>query len=310
MKPSGDEIDARGGRVTTDETRIVVLLPEMAEARDQFMDLGRLANRLWREKWIVLGVTLLVGFAGVLYAALATTWYRAEVILSPAQDMASSGIAAQLASMAGEVGLVAMGGRVSQVEPIAILRSKSFARSFIEKQGISQLLLSQKRASAMFDLGANDGSDDIRDAVSYFDKYVRSVSEDRRTGLVTLKVDWPDPVLASEWANLIAGEINRTVRDRALASAAQNIEYLTDQLRSTNIVSLEQSTQRMLEVETQKLMVARGNDEFAFRVIERADVPKDPVRPRRLLLVFASVLLGGLLGTLLALVRSRELDAA
>ena len=43
------------------------------------------------------------------------------------------------------------------------------------------------------------------------------------------------------------------------------------------------------------VMLARGNKEYAFRVLDSAQIPKEPIRPKRLLLVVLGTVVGGLL---------------
>jgi len=61
---------------------------------------------------------------------------------------------------------------------------------------------------------------------------------------------------------------------------------------------MQQTIGRLLETEMQKLMLARGNEQFAFRIIDSAEVPKRRVRPQRTLIV----LVGGILGAMLSLI--------
>ncbi len=53
----------------------------------------------------------------------------------------------------------------------------------------------------------------------------------------------------------------------------------------------------------QKLMLARGNAEFAFRVIDRAEVPKVRTKPRRTLIVVLAMVLGGMFAAFVVLSR-------
>jgi uncharacterized protein involved in exopolysaccharide biosynthesis len=64
-------------------------------------------------------------------------------------------------------------------------------------------------------------------------------------------------------------------------------------------VTLQQSIGRLLESELQKLMLARGNEEFAFRVIDAASPPKERVRPKRALIAVVGTMLGGMLAVLI-----------
>ena len=144
---------------------------------------------------------------------------------------------------------------------------------------------------------------DVRDAVKYFDRKVRRVSEDRRSGMVTLSIEWKDPDVAAEWANLIATRVNEQMRQRALADARANVDYLQREIAATNLVALQQAIGRLLELELQKFMFAKGNQEFSFRVVDKAQIPKKRSRPNRALIMASSVVLGGLLSIAILLFR-------
>ena len=48
---------------------------------------------------------------------------------------------------------------------------------------------------------------------------MRRVSEDRKTGLVTLSIQWKDSVVAANWANAVVMRLNEAI-NKALASPA------------------------------------------------------------------------------------------
>jgi uncharacterized protein involved in exopolysaccharide biosynthesis len=75
-------------------------------------------------------------------------------------------------------------------------------------------------------------------------------------------------------------------------------------MASNNIVTLEQSISRIMETEMQKLMLARGNDEYAFRVIDHAQPPRVRSRPRRSLLVASAFVVSGMFSLLLVFIRA------
>jgi uncharacterized protein involved in exopolysaccharide biosynthesis len=244
-------------------------------------------------RWLVLSITALFAVAGVAYALLATPWYRAEVILVAADKKSLPGALGQLGGLASLAGVnLAAGGNQ---EPLAVLRSKGYARDFITQEGLMPVLLEG--------IDSGGAPPDIRDAVRRFDR-LRSVSEDIKTGVLTLGVRWKDPSLAAQWANAYVMGVNARLRAQALAEAQRNVEYLQKEIAATSIVSLQQSMGRVLEGEMQKLMLARGNDEFAFKVVDPATPPKFRDSPKRTLVVVASTLAGGLFSLLVLLVRA------
>jgi len=258
------------------------------------IDLFDMGRTLWASRWLIVAVALVCGGLGAAYAWLATPWYRSEVLLIAADNRTDQGLMGQLGQLGGLASLAGINiGTTNKVEPLAILKSREFAGSFIEQRGLLTILFAD-----LWDADAKkwrtrpDRVPDIRDAINYFDKKVRRVSDDRKTGLVVLAIEWKDPVLAARWANEMAREINRQTRERALKTATTNIAYLNSELQATRLVTLQDAIGRLLESEMQKLMIAQGNEEFAFRVVDKGQVPKRSFKPRRLIAIVGAVAVG------------------
>ena len=143
----------------------------------------------------------------------------------------------------------------------------------------------------------------MHDAVKFFDEDVRRVQEDKKNGVVRLAIEWTDPVLAARWANLLVERVNDRMRQRALHDAEANLAYLQRELATAQMVALQESIGRLIEGELQSLMLAKGNEEFAFRVIDPAVAPKWRSAPRRLQIVVLSIIAGGLLGCMIVFAR-------
>ena len=265
----------------------------LPQAYDDEIDLWALWDTVWSGRWLIIAITSLFAVGGIAYALMAQEWWRADVVLAPADKKALPGALGQLGGLASLAG-VNIGGGGDQ-EPLAVLRSKGFARAFITEQDLMSVLLK--------DVKSTDGKPlDIRDALREFDK-VRSVSDDKKTGLVTLGVRWKDPETAASWANLLVKRLNERQRAQALAESQRNVDFLQKEMASTSVVSLQQSMGRVLEGEMQKLMLARGNEEFAFKVIDPATSPKQRDAPKRALVAIVATLAGGFLGLLAVFLR-------
>lgn len=254
-------------------------------------------RQLWAARWRIIFGAVLCGAAGAAYALLVTPVYRAQVSLLPAHTSNSQGLASQLGGVVGLAGLAGINlGGAEKTEPMAVLGSRDFAQAFIERKGLVPVLLAEKwdaQKKNWKEPGPNQP--DIRDAVEYFDKHVRRIGEDRKSGVVVLIVDWRSPMEAAAWANEMAAQVNSQMRDRAIGDAERSIAYLRSQLESANQVSLQQSISRLLESQMQQLMMARGNDEYAFRVVDSARVPKKRIFPKRTLITLGSALVGAFL---------------
>ncbi len=272
---------------------------------DNGIDVLELLAALWRDKWLVIAVTGLCTLAGVAYALIAKEWFQADVILLQQTDnkSMSSGLA-QLGGLASLAGINIPGSGSAQA-PVAVLKSLDFAREFIQdKNLITVLLVDEWDAKAGHWKVTNPKKQpDIRDAVKFFDKTVRAVAEDKKTGLVTMSITWTDPVVTADWANTLVDRVNARLREQAMLEAQRNIEYLRGEMSATSVTSLQQSIGKVLESEMQKLLLARGRDEYAFKTIDHAFPPKTRVKPQRVVVVITGFILGGVLSLFLVMLR-------
>ena len=307
MEKTPEGTDDRTG-VTTPAVpteRVVYVMPEdalRAGAGDE-IDLLRAWQILWQGKWWIVGITALFAVASVAYALTLTHWFKAEVLLAPAEQKAVPDIGGSFGALVGLAG-ISVGGR-GNAEALAVLSSRDFARGFIEDESLLTVFFADR-----WDVEQNLWKDedpeqwpDLREAVKYFDENILSVQEDEKTGLVTLVIEWTNPELAGQWADDLVKRLNDHMRADALAEAQTNVGFLQRELASTSLVALDQSIGRLLESELQKLMLAKGNEEFAFRVIDSAEVPKRPSKPRRRLIVLLAVVLGGALSVFVVFLR-------
>lgn len=281
----------------SDERLVYVMPQDVAVVHPhEEINLAVLWDIVWHGKWRIIAVTTVFALASVAFVLLATAWYRAEVLLAPAEEKTAPSIAAQFGGLASLAGINVNGGGTA--EPVAVLNSREFARAFIQDYQLLPVFFSD-RWDASGNRWLGDDADewpDIRDAVRFFHERVLRVVDDRQDGMVTVAVEWTDPEVAAEWASALVRRLNARLRERALREAEKNLAYLQGELTQTNMITLQQSIGRLLETELQKSMLARGNEEFAFRVIDPASPPKNPDWPRPLLFVAVGIVLGGFLG--------------
>jgi uncharacterized protein involved in exopolysaccharide biosynthesis len=283
-------------------------IPSNAAPSSAMSDVIEFARITWRGRWLIVSCGLVCGLLMGVYAFTAEPWYRAQVTLLPVESKSAQGLLGQLGPLSGLAGLAGIsldgGGRA---EPVAVLRSRDFAREFIERQRLITVLFAEKWDAKLRKWKTSpDKAPDIRDAVKYFDKDIRRIGEDRKLSLVILTVDWKDAKLAADWANQIAVDINAKLRARAIEDAETSIAYLREQLASTKEVSLQQSISRLIESQMQTVMVARGNEEYAFRVIDKAYPSKKRFKPVRSLLILGGAFIGGLLSCVYLVIREQR----
>lgn len=265
----------------------------------QDLDLARVvatALRGWKK-------ILAAALAGALIAALVSMYlpsvYRAQVLVAPVQQGGSGALGAlqsQVGGLAALAGIDLGGTADTRKESFARLASSGFARDFIVTEQLLPALYPERWDAQAGQWRAGEKVPTIEDGVRRFTRDVRAVNEDRKTGLVTLTVDWYDPVLAEQWANGLIELANERLRADAVANSRQRIDFLNAELRKTDVLELRQAIYRLIESQLNTAMMASVQKEFAFRVIDAAVVPDRRARPRRMVLTVVGGLLGATAG--------------
>lgn len=261
---------------------------------------------LWRRRLLIV-VCVLIGTA--IFAVIAFTMtpvYRATCIMVPA-NLERSGVGAGLSSSLGSVGglasLIGLTGgpdNTETQEALAVLRSREFTGRFISDRRVLRELYPK-----IWDPVSDGWKKGTRNAPSLgqaFDDFdsLRQVTEDKRTGLISLQIDWRDPELAAQWANELVDRLNTEMRERAIARADSAVEYLQKELNGTALVETRESISRLLAVQVNRRMLASVTQQYAFSIVDKATAPErsDPIRPRRGFLLATGITLGFVLSIL------------
>ena len=290
-------------------------------------------------RWLIAGITFLSTAIAIGYALLTTPVYRAEVLLAPVGRDSDSqrGLVAAFSQMGGlgNIAGIALPTERDVETAIATLKSRRFLERFIAENNIKPIMFEDRwdpERGAWIDDGGSlidrvrsallvKGSIRSRsnekllpgeptgwEAYELFRKSVLSVSKDRRTGLVTVRVEWKDPELAAKWANALVARLNEELRRQAIEKSQRSIRYLQEQIEETSIADLRALLYRLIEEHVKNVTLARTTSEYVFRVIDPAVPPERHVRPRRTLLVLLGAALGLFLGSAYSYVRHGALQ--
>lgn len=280
----------------------VVVPPAVEEDRFEFTRLVATLLGAWKAALIggVIGGILAAGLSMFM-----SPLYRAYAVIAPVE--ANSGIGSSLRNQLG--GLAALAGvdignsASRKEESFAKLASDGFARDFIITDNLIPVLFPEKWDARTKTWRAGEKAPTIGDAVTRFTRDVRSVSEDRKNGLVTVTIEFGSAEIAANWANRMVELVNERLRVEATQNAQRSIEYLNHELDKTNVVELRQAIFRLIENQVNNAMLANVQREYAFRFIDRAVAPEKRFSPRRAILTVVGVLAGAMLGVGILLMR-------
>lgn len=260
-------------------------------------------------KLMILAISSSVMIVATLATFLITPVYRSEILLAPVTERATPRGLGSLVSQLGNLSSFSIPGlnhgANAKNEAIATLLSRDFTKEFIVSENLLPIIFdnSWDENAGTWNVSAEDVPT-LSEAFQCFDEDIRTVTEDRVTGLITLTIDWHDRHLASQWANELVKRVNERLRQRAVAESEKSINYLQRELRKTSVVELQQAIYRLIEAQIKEIMIANVRDEYSFKVIDSAEVPdeNDYVSPNRPIVATTSLIVGLLIATAIAFV--------
>ena len=282
----------------------VYYLPTQMPVEDDEINLLDYWRILMRYKWLIILLTITSAAGTIAYAFSLTPIYRAEVTLAPASEdkSAASALAGQFGGLASLAGVSLGGGGGKTEEAIATLNSRLFTDTFIKEKNLMPILFADMwdKNSENWKVESDKDKPTSWKAYKLFHSDIRSISEDKKTGMLALSIEWKDPEIATLWANELVKRINSHQKAAAIKEAQQSIEYLKNELQETSVVEMRQAIFRLIEAQTKNIMLANVRDEFVFKIIDPAVVPEEKIKPKKKLMAILGTIVGFMLGVFLA----------
>ena len=295
-----------------------------ANEYDDEIDLRELFGVLWSGKIKIIVITAVFAVASVFYALSIPNQYKATALLASAQS-GGGGLSSALGQLGGLASLagVSIGGGESSESQIAqeIIKSWSFVETFITdndlavevyaaegwSKGSNELLINQDiYDSESGDWLTEDSNGNIAPPSSWqlFQAFSgrATVAEDKKSGLVSVSIEYYSPQVAKEWLDLYVSAINEHMQLRQMAKVTNNIAYLEAQIDKTSIAEMREVFYTIIEEQTKNKMVAEASPDYAFSAVSPSMVPEQKSQPKRALICILGTLLGGMLSVLLVLV--------
>lgn len=196
-----------------------VLLSEMTleDFREQQAKLLRL---VWHSRRLLFRITAVGLLASTLVAFLIPKSYTSTAQLMPPDTQSTSGLA-MMAAMASKVG----GGLGSIAGDL--LGVKSSGALFI---GVLRSQTEEDRLIQQFDLRRIYGTRLVMDARKKLDENT-SISEDRKSGIITISVTDHDAQRSAALANAYVDELNSLVSELSTSSAHRERVFLEERLK-------------------------------------------------------------------------------
>jgi capsular polysaccharide biosynthesis protein len=288
-----------------------------SDSFDDFIDLQEFFHALIQGKWLICAITSLVTIAGVIYSLYLPNVYESKALLVPVNS--SNSISGGLA------GIDVPSARTDDNSAMAIRKISSL--SFFKKNLLVNMYLPNLMAFSSWDHKTNtlyydesvyniDTDTWIRDysypkqqipsAQESFEVFISehlSLSEDKKSGFITMSIKHQSPFIAKQWAELIVNEVNNFYRQKDKKESEKASNYLNNQISLTSFSEIKQVLAQLLQEETKKLTLIEANTFYVFDYVDPPAVMEKRFKPKRFLIAILSFLVGLFVGTLLVLTR-------
>ena len=280
------------------------------------IDLKELFNVLWTARKLIIQITGIFAIASVLGSLSLTNYYKSESLLLARSTTETKGLSqfSGLAAMAG-VSLPSS-GEDKAAQTIALIQSRKFVSHLLRFDSILPSLIAPKSynnssGELFFDKKLYDSEAkkwNIKPIPSYIEaheKYMEmmSISQDKKTGFISINIEHISPVFAKDLLDLIIRECNELLRKKDMEESKEGLEYLTSELAKTPFIEIKESINSLIEAQLETQMLTQINEDYILIEIEPPFVPEKKSKPSRALICVLGTILGGMLSMCIVLTR-------
>jgi len=293
---------------------------EQQEYLDDEIDLRELLLSLWNERVLIAQITAAFAVLSIVVSLMMTNIYRSEAILSP--NHSSNSLQSQYGSLASLAGIDLGKGKTDKTTvAIETIKSRKFLEYLINKHktflpdlmAFDNWNADEKKVN--YDSDLYDGKKWVREvdppkkpqpslqeSHKAFSELI-SISQDKKSSLVTISIDHESPELAKRWVDYVVSGINEITRDQDVEKAEKSIEYLKEQIQQTSVADIQTGLFGLIESQLETVMLAKATPEYLFSVIDPAVIPELKHKPKRSLIVVLSTIIGFIVACFYILIR-------
>ncbi len=295
-------------------------LENITDQSHKEVDIREIISILWRNKVLLLGITLSFALFALIYSLYLPDIYKSQALLSPVgeQNNVSSSMrgVGGIASLAG-INIGTESNSNNSIKALDKLNSLSFfTDNILPNIFLPDLMAIKSWDSAnnkiIYDENIYDESTQtwVRDfqypqtqipsAQESFEIFLDdhfSMSQDPETFFVTIGVKHQSPFIAHQWTELIVKELNKFFRIKDKAEAQAAIDYLNGQIALTSFTEIKVAIAELFQKKTQQLALIEVSDFYVYDYIDPPAVMEKKSEPKRLIIL----VIGGFVGIIVAM---------
>ncbi len=280
---------------------------------------------LWDSKIVILSSVLLLTTLSIIFSLLITDTYKSETILASADDDNSlSKLSSQYSGLASIAGISLPTSESNDVEKgIEIMKSYNFFENFVSKNNLLYNLLAPNNWDSknneliinpnIYDVTNKkwvskerfsvDGVPSMQSAHKKFKKNI-SISTNKQNGFISISFEHYSPYVAKNILDLLVHDINEILRNEQINQSEMSIKFLKDEIQKTEFAEVRVGLNRLIQSQTEKIMIANATPEFLFKVLSPPIVTELKHKPKRSTIVIISFLFSIFLSSFIIIIRN------
>ena len=262
------------------KTKIVYPQPVPIEVEEDEIDLVELWNVVWKRRKFLAVFVLAVTSLVAIYSLLLPNIYRSEVVILPNKARSGMSGLSGLAKMAGLS--LPVSSNVAEIK--ARLNSKMIYARLIEKYHLLPLFFPKDWDEEQKRWKDPEDHPTVENGIRLLKNLV-NISEDRKTGAITVAVEFKDPEEAARLAELLVKELRDIMVKDTVERAQKTLRELENSLPKVTDPLVQQKIYALMAKQIETISLAKASESFAFRIIDPPRVPDKKYKPKRTLMV-------------------------
>ena len=142
-----------------------------------------------------------------------------------------------------------------------------------------------------------------QESFEVFKKNHFSISVDKLTNFVIIKIKHQSPFIAQQWSKVLVEQINSYYRKKDKNEAEKASKYLNNLLIQTNFSEVKQLIASLLQEETQKLTLIEANEYYVYEYIDPPAAMENKSYPNRAFICIVISVIGFIASIIIVLLR-------
>ena len=297
------------------------------EIENEDIDLLEVLKSFWKNKILILLITLLFAIFSVSYSLSLPNIYTSSALLQINTNDSSNQVSDLASRYGGLASLAGISMPVTGSDKSSYVKETLLSRQFIEHlisfPNVKENLMASKSFNSQegvieYDLSLYDPKNKkwIREVPrgktvipSYLEvhkelKKMISINQDDNSGFLLIDFDHISPIFAYEFLTLMINEVNKIILDRDLNEAKQSLIFLQKKLIETNEKDIRTSINNLIGSQLQIIMLASVGDEYILKAIDRPFIPEEKTSPSRSLICISLTILGFIFSLIIVLLKT------